>query len=182
MAAVDAELGELPGVSVGVGPVRAALGAARWLATHTPTGVVLVGTAGAYAGGPAIGSVVVARRVGLSGGTSELGGGYTPLAPEPFETDAAWRAMAGVPEADVFTVSTITTHEGLAHRLAATWQVEHMETWSVGAACREAGVPFVAVLGISNQVGPGAHEAWLTHRAAAEAAARQVAQRLLAAR
>jgi 3-methyl-2-oxobutanoate hydroxymethyltransferase len=40
-------------------------------------------------------------------------------------------------------------------------------------ACQEAGVPFLAVLGIANEVGPQAHAQWRAHRAEAEAAARR---------
>ena len=50
--------------------------------------------------------------------------------------------------------------------------VEHLEAYGVAFACRESGVPFVVVLGISNVVGPDAHIQWLTHRDAAQDAAR----------
>lgn len=178
MAAVDDELGDLiggRGASVGIGPVRAALGAARQLASARPRGVVLIGTAGAYPGGPAVGSVVVARHIGLSTGIAELGLGYTPLAPGPITTDETLRARTGLAEVDVLTVEAITTDPGLTTSRARDWQVEHMEAWSVAAAAAAAGVPFVAILGISNRVGPDAHAEWRVHRARVEADVRAVA-------
>lgn len=180
LAAIAEELGELGGASVGIGPVRAALGAARKLAEGPVQAIVLVGTAGAYPGGPAVGSVVVARRVGLSEGIAELGLGYVPLAPAPLVTDAALRARTGLVEVDVLTVDAITTDVELAGRRGRVWQVEHMESWSVAAAAAAVGVPFVAILGITNRVGPGAHAEWLANRARVEADVRAVASRLSA--
>ncbi len=181
VAAVKEELGDLRGAPVGIGPVRAALGAARLLAGARPSAVVLVGTAGAYPGGPPIGSVVVARHVGLSEGIGELGLGYVPLAPGPITTDDTLRRRAKLPEFDVLTVDAITTDRALTTARAARWQVEHMESWSVAAAAEAAGVPFVALLGITNEVGPDAHAQWLANRGAVESAVRDAARALLGA-
>ena len=136
LAAVNVELGDLRGASVGIGPVRAALGAARLLASARPAAVVLVGTAGAYPGGPPIGSVVAARHIGLSEGIAELGLGYVPLAPGPITTDDSLRARAGLLEVDVLTVDAITTDRALTSARGVRWQVEHMESWSVAAAAQ----------------------------------------------
>jgi nucleoside phosphorylase len=175
LAAVREELGDLAGVAVGVGPVRAAVGAASALEGGTSAwrACVLIGTAGAYRGGPPTGSVVAARRLGLSGGIAEVGLGYAPLHPGPLDTDAGLRASLGLPEVDVLTVEAITTDPGVVVARAACWQVEHMEAYGVALAAQAAGVPFVAVLGISNEVGPWAHSQWRENRGAAEAAARQ---------
>jgi futalosine hydrolase len=181
VAAVREELADLPGVAVGVGPLRAALGASAALAGGAWRGCVLLGTAGAYPGGPPIGSVVVARRLGLSAGIAEAGLGYAPLHPAPLEADAALRARLGLPEADVLTVEAITTDPDLVVARAATWAVEHMEAYAVALAAAGAGVPFVAVLGISNEVGPWAHSQWRENRGDAEAAARHVVRSWLAA-
>jgi futalosine hydrolase len=143
---------------------------------------VLVGTAGAYPGGPPIGSVVCARRVGWAHGVAELGLGYVPRAPEDLETDPDLRAQLGLPEADVVTVGAITTSPELAAVLARRGQVEHMEAWSVARAAQRAGVPFAAVLGVTNEVGPDAHAAWKANREEVEARARQAAAVLLKGR
>lgn len=178
-AAVPAELGELPGVALGVGPVVAAAAAGAWLARERPAAVILIGTAGSYAGGPPVGSVVVGARLGLASTAGTLGLGYVPMAPGVLEADAALVAAAGLPAAAVLTVVAITTDPGLAGRHAAAWQVEHMETYAVAHACAVAGVPFVPLLGISNVVGPEAHAQWLAHRDAAQAATQAAARALL---
>ena len=65
VAAAPQELDTLPGEVVGVGPVVAAANAARILEERKPSAVVMVGTAGAYPGGPPIGSAIVAKKIGL---------------------------------------------------------------------------------------------------------------------
>jgi nucleoside phosphorylase len=185
VAAVEEELGDLPGAVVGVGPVVAAASAAAHLARRAPAAVLLIGTAGAYPGGPAIGSVVASARLGLACGVDALGLGYTPrpppvLAGDPDLLDAL--DALGPVRCDVLTVSAISTDRELVRRLAEGWAVEHLEAYGVALACREAGVPFAAVLGISNDVGPDAHAQWLAHRDGAQRAARDVAARLLGAR
>jgi purine-nucleoside phosphorylase len=153
--------------------VAAAARTARLLATRDVDHVVLVGTAGAYAGGPPIGTVVCASRVGLVSGTALAGRGYVPLAPPPIDAVAV-PSLAGVPSLPAVPVAcatAITTDPDLAARIGAVWEVEHMEAFGVARACADVGVPFSVVLGITNVVGPDAHVQWRANRAVAEAAA-----------
>jgi nucleoside phosphorylase len=179
VAAVEEELGDLPGAVVGVGPVVAAARAAALLAREVRSRVILIGTAGAYPGGPTVGAVVASSRLGLAFGVDALGLGYTPRPPPPLDGDPALLDALGVPRHPVLTVGAISTDAELVRRLGQGWAVEHLEAYAVAYACREAGVPFVAVLGISNEVGPGAHAQWLAHRDAAQQGARDVVARLL---
>ncbi len=185
VAAVQAELGALSGTALGVGPVRAAAAAARLLAAVAPDAVLLVGSAGSYPAGPAVGSVVASRRLGWADGATVQDQAYIPLAPRPLEGDARLRAQASLPEADVLTVPAITTDPGLAVALSRhggeRWTVEHLEAMAVAMACAQAGVPFLALLGIANRVGPSAHEEWKANRRAAEAGACAAAQRIVTA-
>ncbi len=179
VAAAREELGDLPGEVLGVGPVVSAATMARLCATQELDGVVMIGTAGAYPGGPGIGSVVKADRVGFAEGVSAMGLGYTPRPPAPIPCDARLGARVDCPRADVLTVSAITTDPTLARRLSDGWTVEHLEAYGAAYACAQAGVPFLAVLGIANAVGPSAHAQWLTHRMAAQDATRVAVQSLL---
>ena len=187
VAAVPAELGDLPGEPLGIGLVAASASMATLLVTRRPSAVVLVGTAGAFdgPGAPPIGSVVVGRRLSLGSAAVALGVGYQPGAPAPLHADAALLAvlLAGHPSplaADVLTNLAITTSPELSARFGADWGVEHMETFGAAWACHVAGVPFACVLGITNRVGPDAHAEWRANRVAAEVAARTVALRALA--
>lgn len=179
MAAVREELGDLDGVPVGIGPVVAAATAATVLERHRPRAVILVGTCGAYRGGPAIGTAVVAERVGLAFGVSAMGLGYVPRPPGPISTDSDLLDKLIGPRVSVLTCGAVTTDPTLGDRLADGWDVEHLECFGVATACQAAGIPFAAVLGVANEVGPDAHMEWLTYREAAQEAARQAIRALL---
>ncbi|MEZ4317369.1 MAG: hypothetical protein R3F61_07685 [Myxococcota bacterium] len=179
MAAAPEELGSLQGAVVGVGPVVAAASTARILERDKPDQVVLIGTAGAYPGGPPIGVAVAASRVGLSWGVAAMGLGYVPRAPKPVDCAPELLNRVDVPRHAVLTVGAITTDRTLARRIADGYTVEHLEAFGVAHACKQAGIPFLAVLGITNDVGPDAHVQWLTHRDAAQQAARDAIQPLL---
>jgi nucleoside phosphorylase len=179
VAAAREELGELDGHVLGVGPVVAAVRAATLIGLYQPTRVVMIGTGGAYGGGPPIGEAIVASRVGWSYGVAAMGLGYVPRPPQPVEADPALLDRLPLARHPVLTVGAVTTDPTLASRLSDGWSVEHLEAYGVAFACRESGVPFVVVLGISNVVGPDAHIQWLTHRDAAQDAARAAIAPLL---
>lgn len=179
VAAVDAELSDLGGVPVGVGPLRAAHRAGMMFATNRPDAVVLVGSCGSYTPEIGIGDVVCSQTNLWASGVDALGLGYTPIPPPALPADAALIAASGLVVARVVTVPTITTDLTLAAALTQLGEVEHMEAYGVALAAAEAQIPFLAILGVSNQVGPGAHEDWKRHRATAEANAREAARRLV---
>jgi nucleoside phosphorylase len=176
VAAVPAELGDLPGEALGIGLVAAAASTARLIAERGPTRVLLVGTAGTFGEVP-VGAVVQGRRLGLGSVAGTLGLGYQPGAPPVLHG-----VDLDLPGADVLTNLAITTDPSLATRFGAEWAVEHMETYGVAWACHAAGVAFGVVLGITNTVGPAAHEQWRANRGSAEAAARAAVAGVLARR
>lgn len=180
VSAVQAELGDLPGHAVGIGPLRSALGAWSVLAGGTGP-VILLGSAGVYPGcALPIGQAVVSSSLGLSGGIAELGLGYQPVPDPVLEGAVGW--FPALPACTVLTVPAITSDPDLARQRGQAWQIEHMESYGVAAACARLGRPFVAVLGISNEVGPLAHEQWKAHRHQAEAAAQAAVRSFLQAR
>lgn len=179
VAAVEAELGGLPGAVLGVGPVRAAAELARLLATKRPEGVVLVGSAGCYGAGHQLGQAYVAERLGTGDAGAAAGQGYVPLAPPVLEADPTLRNRVDCDGARVLTLAAITTAPEVVDLLAQDWDLEHMEAYAAAWACRCAGVPFLAVLGVANRVGPDAHDEWRANRAVAEAAAREAVLPLL---
>lgn len=179
LAAVREELGDLDGDVVGIGPVIAAARAAAILERKKPSRVVLIGTGGAYPGGPAIGVAVAGRLVGLSYGVAAMGLGYVPRPPAPIAGDEDTLNQLNLPRHDILTSGAVTTDLTLAKRLSDGWTVEHLEAYGVAVACQNAGVPFTAILGISNAVGPDAHAQWLTYRDAAQDVARAAVKSLL---
>jgi nucleoside phosphorylase len=177
------------GVAVGVGAVDAGIGAARAIARHRPTRVIFVGTAGAYRsvrGAPAIGAVVSAREL-LAVSTAALrGDGYLP-APQVVREAAAPALRAAIqagaagPPAEVAVACpvAITRTARLAGKIARGTgaAVENLEAFAVARAAAAAGLPFAALLGIANDVGPSAHHQWRdNHRSASRAACEAVAE------
>jgi purine-nucleoside phosphorylase len=167
--------------TIGVGLVAAAVGAARAIAEVRPSAVVLVGTAGAYAdapGAPRVGNVAAVERALLVSAAAVTARGYFPapartelaldarLCAELRDATDARPAIVGCPLA-------ITSDAALARRIArgtgAT--LENLEAFAAAEAAANADVPFAAVLGVANVVGPAAHAQWRLNAKAAAAAA-----------
>jgi purine-nucleoside phosphorylase len=183
---VDARL-----VSVGIGLVEAAIGTARVLADgrgRAPDALIFCGTAGAYGRDLAPGrALVVADELVL---VSSAVVGRQAYLPERVPTRvpasrrlsqsllAAARRVSrpdggAVEEGAVASPLAITRDARLARALAAATsaRAENLEVFAVARAALAWGVPFAAVLGIANRVGPAAHSEWQTHQAAASAMA-----------
>jgi len=179
VAAVAAELGDVPGRTLGVGPLRAALGMARWIATERPSRVLLIGSCGVYGDRWPPGTAVVGTRLDLADTGAVVGLGYVPLPLEPL-TATHELVDPALPRCTVRTVMAITSDVHAASHHGQAAEVEHMETYGAALACAEAGVPFSVVLGVANRVGPSAHAEWRANREQAEEAARAVARQWLA--
>ena len=173
--------------AVGVGLVESAHGAARAISRHAPDLVVFLGTAGAYGRAPAMGDVAIARDLVLASTAAARGDGYLPgLLPVTAGADASARrallraaratGVAAGP-ARVATTMAITRGRALAARLqrASGAAVENLEAFAVARAAAAARIPFAAVLGIANRVGPNAHAEWLANAPRAAEAAGRVA-------
>ena len=166
--------------TVGVGAIDAAAGAARIIAELRPRRVIFVGTAGAYPGARlAIGSAAVAGELHAISTAVLRGDGYLPA---PFVTRlASERALARrlrraariVPTVTVACPLAITRAAALGRRIAAATgaALENLEAVAVARAAAAARVPFAAVLGVANQVGPRAHAEWRANHHAASGAA-----------
>ena len=166
----------------GIGAVDAAAGAAQAIARTRPRLIVFVGTAGSYGESPPVGAVTVARRILLASTAVLRDEAYLP-GPMPHELTAdaglrrALRRAGRVHGADVATTLGITKRRSLATRLGATGAtVENLEAFAVARAAARAELPFAAVLGIANRVGPQAHREWRANAAMATAAACAVIQ------
>jgi nucleoside phosphorylase len=180
VAAYAPELGARAGRAVGVGLIAAAAGMERALAEERPARVILVGTAGALPGsGLAIGSIVVVARAELIVRPGEYVPGILSTVADADATLAAECARTlGAPLVTAASGIGITSSDDEARRLAATAQVEHLESFAVLAVARHR-VPATAVLAIANGVGANAHAEWLAHRERAEAAAMAAVAKLI---
>jgi nucleoside phosphorylase len=162
--------------AAGVGLVEAAIGATAAIAEVKPDAVIFVGTAGRYPGlrpDLALATVVAARRLFLQADGVAAGDAYLPaVLPAQQEATLSLRRIAaatGLLMADVACPLAITSRASTVGRSAG--DVENLEAFSVARAAITAGLPFAAILGISNTVGPSAHAAWKRNATRAAAAA-----------
>jgi len=186
--------GRLACQAVGIGLVDAAIGTTRLLEAATaggssaaPTGALLfVGTAGSYGADLPPGTVVVADEVVLVSTAAARGQGYLPDR-MPTRIAASRRLATGLLQAArrmtpspgravraiVANPLAITRHAGLGRALAraSAAAAENLEVFAVARAAAARRIPFAAVLGIANRVGPTAHAEWQEHNASASAAA-----------
>jgi len=82
-------------------------------------------------------------------------------------------AASGLLLADVACPLAITSRPAPVKRgsRAPACDVENLEAFAVARAAAAADLPFAAILGISNAVGPSAHAAWKRNATRAAAAA-----------
>jgi futalosine hydrolase len=156
----------------GVGLIEAAIGATRAIAETRPTAVVFVGTAGLYPSRRpdfALTEVVGARRIVLVDSAVLRGQAFVP-APLPIATEVPPSlrerlVRQGVLLGDVACPIGITSGAATARQIARDLDcdVENLEAFAVARAAAAAGLPFAALLGISNAVGPSGHREWKRH-------------------
>jgi futalosine hydrolase len=174
-------------VAVGIGPVEAALGTARALASAPYELLVNVGIGGGFDGRARVGDAAVVeseRYVELGReDRGELAGGLT-LADTARSDAALVERLRGTVEPLLsfgggVTSATITTSDARAAELAAAFDplCESMEGFAVLRAAATAGIPAIELRGISNRVGDRARGGWDFR--AGSAAARAALEALL---
>jgi nucleoside phosphorylase len=170
---------------VGVGLIEAGIAATRLIDEHQPSAVLLVGTAGVYPGqAVALGleSAIIAGSILL---LAQILPGKHSFLPAIVPTEArsspalvrALHKATGLPCADVacpLGITSTTVAAASAAELSGC-ALENLEAFAVARAAAAAKVPFAAILGIANRVGPRGHREWERHaKAAAEGACRAV--------
>jgi nucleoside phosphorylase len=193
LAFLEAALPQLPArirrrlrlATLGVGLVEAGIGASRLLAEARPRAIVLVGTAGVYPAWSsrlAVGQAVVINKTKLLPEILPGENAYLPAVIPRQERSSptlsrALRKATGLAQADVACPLAITRSRKAA-KAAATLSgcaLENLEAFAVARAAARARIPFAAVLGIANCVGPDGHREWKKHaKLAAESACRAV--------
>lgn len=174
--------------SVGVGLIEAGIAAARLIDEHQPSAVLLVGTAGVYPGQPVtlgLESATIAGSIRLLPQILPSKHAFLPaiVPTEARSSPALVRALqkaTGLPCAHVACPLGITATAVAAASAAklSGCALENLEAFAVARAAAVAKVPFAAILGIANDVGPRGHREWERH---AKGAAKSACQAVLAA-
>jgi futalosine hydrolase len=164
-------------LAAGVGPARAAAGAASALTAAalggSPYGlVVCAGIGGGFLPGAPVGSLVVADEITAADLGAETAEGFVPVTELGFGTvthrppDSLVRDLAAVTGARTGAVLTVSTVTGTAARAAAlrarhpSALAEGMEGFGIAEAAAAHGVPVAEIRAISNPVGPRDRAAW----------------------
>jgi nucleoside phosphorylase len=163
--------------AIGVGMPAAAVGTMQALAKHQPQAVILLGSCGAFRDNTSaeILTPVLPDTLKLVDAAVVLGEAAHPdVMPITAQVDRALHAglYDAIPQAvlgAVATTSGITTSDALASRLAkeSACVAENLEAIAVAFACAAYGVPFAALLVITNVVGSRGRGDWKTHFKAA---------------
>lgn len=175
---------------VGIGAIDAAVGAARAIARTRPARVIFVGTAGIYGrekeARRAIGTAVVAGELLCMSTAALKGEAYLPgpmvvQVPTSRSLQTALASGRAEQSRDVACPLAITRSAALGRRIAEATgaTLENLEAFAVARAATAAGVPFAAVLGVANRVGPTGHDEWQRHHRAASRAACELIARFL---
>ena len=172
--------------TVGVGLAAAAAGTARALQEERPSAVVLTGSCGLYPQrgvSLSIGDEALPERVGLHEVAHLRGRVAYPAAMPTWlwcHAGIAHGLLRVAKDAHLCSAATtlgISTDDDLASELGqGMHDVENLEAFGVAQACRLAGVPFAALLGVTNTVGAGGRAQWQTN---AEMAAERTVARVL---
>ena len=176
---------------VGIGAIDAAVGAAGAIARARPARVIFVGTAGIYGSQKearaAIGTALVAGEILCMSTAALKGEAYLPgpMVVQVPTSRSLQTALAGGRAddhpRDVASPLAITRSAALGRRIAEATgaTLENLEAFAVARAAAAAGVPFAAVLGVANRVGPTGHDEWQRHHRAASLAACELVARFL---
>ncbi len=171
--------------SVGVGLVESGIATARLLDQHRPSAVLLIGTAGVYPGQSAElvpGGAAIAGCIRLLPRISSYEHAYLPaivptLAKSTPSLVRGLRRAAGLPCVDIACPMGITASvagASVAAKLSGC-ALENLEAFAVARAAAKAKIPFAAILGIANHVGPSGQREWQRHaKSAAERACQAV--------
>ncbi len=176
----------------GIGLVASAISTIRLLDKFQPDWVIFCGSAGsANIQTYPLESVFIPKQTVLTGPEILTHGSYFPHAMPvqwDFYTPQEWISIP-FREALPFSVTlggTIGTTLAISQESHHQRQYvenglagEHLEIASIIAACTSYQIPCSAILGISNEIGPQAHQQWKQYRNKAEKNACQAAQFLL---
>ena len=143
VAATERELGGLPRLVCGVGPVEAAAATARRSRRQPPAAVLHVGIAGCRRG---VRARAAHARGRVRGGLRRRRDPLAPrrASPDPRLVEAARRVLPHAPVLPIGTSGTVGGTRG--------HDVEAMEGFGVLRACELAGVPAVEVRAIANEI------------------------------
>ena len=161
--------------AVGIGAVEAAAGMAAVLAIGVPSGVIIVGTCGAFSTALELHDLVCVERAvwPLTSPHVQI----PEVVPTKAEADPKLTErlveLTGARKVTAACGMGITVDDEEAGRTAAAARahVEHMECFAIYRACARARIPCASLLAVANRVGGSARAEWRSNATLAEAKA-----------
>lgn len=148
--------------------------AQRWRACSDA--IYFVATAGSYSKNTPINTAHLVKSALWGDGDLAQGRAYLPTV-KKFDSKIATRISECVEQKEAMRVLStpgITLDTELARVLGDSADLENLEIFGVAQVAHAFGIPWAACLGVSNQVGPLAHEEWKQHHASASLAAQEL--------
>lgn len=154
--------------TLGVGLVSAASSIAALLERHPISRILFTGTCGILTPSSiSIGDIVRARTIYSDDIDSYAGANHIPdLMPATVAPTRFLAPRKPIQDCDVFSPLSITHSEGGAKTLRERFPdgiTENLECFAVAWNAAQRGIPFEAVLGVTNTIGPAGHAEWTAH-------------------
>lgn len=172
--------------TIGVGPIEAGINAALLIKEFQPSSVYFLGSAGHYPNAfLSVGDVAIGHTYLFSDLGEVQNLSYKPEIMNPqLNTSTVClteKFSFKVKNCVVLTVPSITKNDEWSKKISEQLhvEVEHLEVYSIAKACQDFQIPFVSVLGISNEVGSHSHEQWKINQDLALEHASEVLKKLV---
>jgi nucleoside phosphorylase len=156
-------------LTAGIGPVAASFGLTHCLKNYKPEQIIAIGTAGTLQPSKlAVGDIIKVTRCHTDSDSENT---YTPqknraLTIAPSAAPELSRLTKNINEVNAYCPQEITQSSELALQLAKKgYDVETLETYAFAYVAQKFNMPFTALLGITNEVGPNGHAEWKENEA-----------------
>lgn len=126
----------------------------------TVEAVLFVATAGTYSSTFALGRAYLVSKAHWTDGDLLLGRSYLPRLQKGYESLNSCLQPFSDEKISAISTPGISLDEELSRKLCEVGTLENLELYGVAMAAQDFGIPWGAVLGVSNMVGPGAHSEW----------------------
>lgn len=153
--------GDVGYLAAGIGPVAATFGLMHFLEDFQPAQIIALGTAGIIQPNDlAVGDLVLAKSISMNGQRVDA---YVPAAINDLECSPKKdvNQYARFSRVSVFSSSEITKTERRRLELSqAGFEVENLEAYAYAFVAKKLRIPCTIILGLTNSVGPKAHQEW----------------------
>lgn len=171
-------------LAAGIGPVASSFGLTHFLKDHHPETIIAIGTAGLIGSKHKIGDVVQVKSAHLQSSSDDT---YFVSKMHQVNYDSKssklgkyQKFLKDIKKVDCYCPQEITKGQNLAAALIKQkYQAEHLEAYAYGFVAKKFKIPIITLLGLSNSIGPKAHEEWAKYENQATTAYSNVLNKII---